>query len=144
VLLDACAAGGEEPPVSYVPYSPLSAGALTGKYAGRGGKPLPKRARFASFKGYSDSFKATKGPEAVEAYAKVARKHGLTPAQLALAHCNSRDFVASTIIGASTMPQLAENLMSFSIEWSAELEADVRAVYAAFPDPWRVQVAGGG
>ena len=56
------------------------------------------------------------GPAAVDAYVAVARKHGLTPAQLALAHCNSRDFVTSTIIGSTTMPQLAENLAAFRFE----------------------------
>ena len=84
------------------------------------------------------------GPAAVDAYVAVARKHGLTPAQLALAHCNSRDFVTSTIIGATTMPQLAENLAAFRYEWTQELEDDVRSVYAQYPNPWRVQVAGGG
>ncbi len=44
--------------------------------------------------------------EAVEEYAKVAQQFGLTPTQLALAWCKSRWFVASTIIGATTMDQL--------------------------------------
>lgn len=132
----------EEEACSYIPYSPLSAGVLSGKYATRA--KTPKRSRLTQFKGYQASFRATMGPAAVDAYCAVARKHGLTPSQLALAHCNSRDFVTSTIIGATTMTQLAENLAAFRYEWTQELENDVRAVYSAFPNPWRVQVAGGG
>ena len=96
------------------------------------------------FKGYKAEFLKTLGPDAVNGYCAVARKHRITPAQLAIAHCNSRAFVSSTIIGATTMNQLTENLSGFLLEWSQELEDDVRSVYAKYPDPWRVQVAGGG
>jgi len=48
--------------------------------------------------------------EAVAAYADVAKKHGLTPTQLALAWGHSRWFVASTIIGATTMEQLRDDI----------------------------------
>ncbi|KAL1511518.1 hypothetical protein AB1Y20_006326 [Prymnesium parvum] len=132
----------KEAPCSYIAYSPLAAGVLSGKYSARA-KPA-KRSRLKIFKSYEESFKATMGPAAVDAYMQVARKHGLTPSQLALAHCNSRDFVTSTIIGATTKTQLAENLAAFQYEWSQELEDDVHNVYMRFPDPWKVQVAGGG
>lgn len=142
------AAVEEGDPISYVAYSPLSAGVLTGKYAPQpvrpGGAPPPKRSRLRMFKGYRQEFSRTLGPAAVDAYVAVAKKHRITPAQLAIAHCNSRSFVSSTIIGATTMNQLTENLSSFLIEWTQELEDDVRSAYAAYPDPWRVQVAGGG
>lgn len=142
------AAVEEGDPISYVAYSPLSAGVLTGKYAPQpkrpGGAPPPKRSRLRMFKGYRKEFQRTLGPAAVDAYVAVAKKHRITPAQLAIAHCNSRSFVSSTIIGATTMNQLTENLSSFLIEWTQELEDDVRSAYASYPDPWRVQVAGGG
>ena len=67
------------------------------------------------------------GPAAVDAYCRVARKHGLTPSQLALAHCNSRDFVTSTIIGATTTQQLAENLAAFRYEWTQVLATPLHA-----------------
>ena len=137
-----------EPPISYVAYSPLSAGVLTGKYAPQpkrpGGSNAPKRSRLKLFKGYQKEFLKTQGPTAVDAYIAVAKKHRITPAQLAIAHCNSRAFVSSTIVGSTTMNQLTENLSSFLLEWTQELEDDVRSVYAAYPDPWRVQVIGGG
>jgi len=132
----------QEERVSYVAYSPLSAGVLSGKYATRA--KTPKRSRLSLFKGYANSFKETDGPAAVDEYVLVARKHGMTPSQLAIAHCNSRDFVTSTIIGATSLPQLAENIAAFNVQWTQELENDVRMIYSKFPNPWRVQVPGGG
>lgn len=73
--------------------------------------------------------------EAVGQYAAVAAKHGLTPAQLAIAFCRSRRFVASTIIGATTMEQLKENIEAFAYELSEECLADVEAVYKRYRDP---------
>lgn len=146
-VLTAAVEEGDDP-ISYMAYSPLSAGVLTGKYAPQparpGGAPPPKRSRLRMFKGYREEFQRTDGPAAVDVYVAVAKKHRITPAQLAIAHCNSRAFVSSTIIGATTMNQLTENLSSFLIEWTQELEDDVRSAYAAYPDPWRVQVEGGG
>jgi len=127
---------------SYIPYSPLSAGVLTGKYAK--GRKVPRRSRLSLFKGYSTAFQKTDGPKAVDAYCALARKHGMTPSQLAIAHCNSRSFVGSTIIGATSITQLAENLVAFGLEWDAELEAAVSEIYARYPNPWNVQVPGGG
>ena len=51
--------------------------------------------------------------QAVSEYAAVATKHGLTPSELALAWCHSRWFVASTIIGATSLSQLKENIGAF-------------------------------
>ncbi|KAL3914330.1 MAG: hypothetical protein SGPRY_007664 [Prymnesium sp.] len=126
----------KEPPTSYIPYSPLAAGVLTGKYMSTSKDSGPSRLK--QFPSYAESFLVTNGPAAVEAYARVAKRHGLTPAQLALAHCNSRDFVTSTVIGATSRQQLTENLSAFQVEWTQELEDDVRDVYAQHPDPWRV------
>jgi len=72
---------------------------------------------------------------AVAEYAQVAKKHGLSASQLALAWCRSRWFVASTIIGATTMEQLRENIDAFDAPLSAEAEADVAAIYKRFRDP---------
>ena len=103
-------ADDDAPRMGYLPYSPLSGGVLSGKYATPFNKPnvVKKRSRLRLVKGYEESFLASRGPKAVEAYIQVARKHGLTPTQLAIAMCNSRDFVTSTIVGATTSTQLAE------------------------------------
>ncbi len=52
-------------------------------------------------------------PEALDAarrYNALARDHGLTPTQLALAFCYTKWQVASTIIGVTTLAQLDEDL----------------------------------
>lgn len=144
-LADGDAGGGakaEDGPIGYIPYSPLSGGVLSGKYATR--KRQPKRSRLSLMKGYEESFRASSGPKAVDLYVQVARKHGVTPTQLAIALCNSRSFVTSTIVGATTMPQLAEDLQGFAVEWTQDMEDDINAVFGMFPNPWRVQQAGMG
>ena len=80
---------------------------------------------------------AAKPQEAVAEYVKVAEKHGLSPAQLALAFVRDRWFVTSSIIGATTMEQLKENLATYALPrpLSAEVMADVTAVFNQFKDP---------
>ena len=140
----------EEHSMSYLPYSPLSGGVLSGKYSASrvkrssSGGALKKRSRLGLVRGYEDSFVKSKGPAAVEMYIKVAAKFGVTPTQLAIALCASREFATSTIIGATSPTQLAEDLQGFRIEWTQEMEDEVMSVYKQIPDPWRVQVAGMG
>lgn len=139
-------AGGRSE-ISYLAYSPLSAGVLSGKYAlaeaaTKAAGKTKKRSRLGLIKGYAEGFTQTQAPSAVSAYVRCARKHGITPAQLAIAHCNSRGFVTSTIVGATSMTQLAENLQGFSVRWTQEMEDDVLEIFRKYPDPWRVQVAG--
>ena len=98
----------------------------------------------ALFGGYMERYLGSQGPEAVEAYCALASEHGISPAALAIAFCESRPFVTSTIIGATTMPQLDDTLSGFGIEWLESLEEGVDRVLAAYPDPWRVLVRDGG
>jgi aryl-alcohol dehydrogenase-like predicted oxidoreductase len=72
---------------------------------------------------------------ACEEYVQIAAKHGLTPTQLALAWCRSRWFVTSTIIGATSMEQLRENLGAFGLSLSQEAIDDINAVYRRMRDP---------
>lgn len=118
--------------VSLLAYSPLAGGVLSGKYL----QPHPPaEARLNLFPGYMERYNKSQARTATEEYVKVAQKHGLTPTQLALAWCRSRWFVASSIIGATSMPQLKENLEAFSISLSQEAIDDVNAVYKRFRDP---------
>lgn len=66
---------------------------------------------------------------------QIARKYGMTPSQLALAWCRSRWFVASTIIGATSVGQLAENLKAFELTLTKECLDDIAAVYKRYRDP---------
>jgi aryl-alcohol dehydrogenase-like predicted oxidoreductase len=73
--------------------------------------------------------------EAVKAYVEIAHKHNLSPAQLALAFVRSRWFVTSTIIGATTMEQLKENLSSLEVKLDKNILSEIDAVYARYPNP---------
>lgn len=118
--------------VGLLAYSPLAGGGLTGKY--NVGQVDPK-ARFNLFAGYMERYTTSTVKAAVGDYMEVASKHGLTPTQLALAWCRSRWCVASSIIGATSMKQLKENLEAFDKDISQECLDAVNAVYKKFRDP---------
>lgn len=128
--------------VGYLPYSPLSAGVLTGKYDAL--KAPPVASRLALFDGYYERYMKTCAPECVDCYRSAAAVHDLSPAALAIAFCDSRPFVTSTIIGATSTEQLEANLQGFGVDWTDELEAEVQRVHMFYPDPWRMTVRDGG
>ena len=98
-------------------YSPLAFGALSGKYLGG---VRPAKARMTLFPVFSRYF-TDKGVAATEAYVSLARDHGLDPSQMALAFVNSRAFVTSNIIGATTVDQLKINIDSADLHLSEEV-----------------------
>jgi aryl-alcohol dehydrogenase-like predicted oxidoreductase len=124
--------------VGLLAYSPLAGGALSGKYiqgnTTAGGEDISK-SRFNLFQGYMQRYTKSLAREATEKYVEVAKKHNLTPTQLALGWCRSRWFVASTIIGATTMKQLKENVEAFDVVLDADVLADIDAVYRRYRDP---------
>ena len=73
--------------------------------------------------------------EATKKYVDLAHKHGLSPTQMALAFVNTRPFVASNIIGATTMEQLKENIASIDIELSTDIIDDINDIHEIIPDP---------
>lgn len=108
--------------VAYLPWSPLAGGALTGKYLG-GARPEGSRWNLVQRNGL---FRDT--PEsntAIRAFGELAAAHQLSAAQLALAWVDQVDGVTSTIIGATSTTQLAENLAAFELTLSHELLAGV-------------------
>jgi aryl-alcohol dehydrogenase-like predicted oxidoreductase len=117
--------------VGLLAYSPLGFGVLTGKHLN--GKA--ENSRMALFPGFGQRYDKTNMTEAVKAYVEIAHKHNLTPAQLALAFVRSRWFVTSTIIGATTMEQLKENLSSLEVKLDKNILSEIDAVYARYPNP---------
>ena len=87
--------------VSYLPYSPLSAGVLSGKYDGV--TSPPKGSRLALFDNYFEKYSQTCAPECVDCYKGIALARDISPAALAIAFCDSRAFVTSTVIGATSI-----------------------------------------
>ena len=124
--------------VSLLAYSPLGFGLLTGKYdhSGTQGPDAPQGARISS---YESVRKQRWGrPEALDAarrYNALARAHGLTPTQLALAFCYTKWQVASTIIGVTSVAQLDEDLYVWGQQLSAEVLSEIDRIRWETRDP---------
>ena len=112
-------------------YYPLAAGALSGKY--RNGQ-MPKNARLTLFKGWERMINPL-AMKAYEDYHKLAKEINISMVQLAQAFVNSRPFVTSNIIGATTMEQLKENIGSINIELSEETLNRINAIHNNNPNP---------
>lgn len=124
--------------VSLLAYSPLGFGLLTGKYDDSGflGAQAPAEGRITKFE--SVRKQRWGRPEALEAarrYNALARDHGLTPTQMALAFCYTRWSVASTIIGVTSVEQFDEDLAAWGTTLSPELLQAIDAVRKEFRDP---------
>jgi len=65
----------------------------------------------------------------------IAKRHGLDPAQMALAFVRRQPFVASTLLGATTMEQLKTNIESFNLNLSEEVLAEIVAVHQVYTYP---------
>ena len=112
-------------------YYPLAAGALSGKY--RNGQ-MPKNARLTLFKGWERMINPL-AMKAYEDYHKLAEEINISMVQLAQAFVNSRPFVTSNIIGATTMEQLKENIGSINIELSEETLDRINEIHNNNPNP---------
>jgi aryl-alcohol dehydrogenase (NADP+) len=118
--------------VPLLAYSPLAFGHLTGKYLGGA---QPAGARLTRFPPFGQRYAKVNVPEAVAAYAEVARQAGITPATLALAFVRSRWFTASTIIGATSLAQLQENLDSAGVTLSGDTLDAIEQIHNRYPHP---------
>jgi aryl-alcohol dehydrogenase-like predicted oxidoreductase len=117
--------------VGLLAYSPLGFGVLTGKYL-HGASP--EGARLTLFPEYTRYSNAA-AHSATEKYVALARAHGLEPAQMALAYVNSRPFLTSTIIGATTMAQLQCNIDSIDVILQEEVMTAIEAIHGDYPNP---------
>lgn len=116
--------------VGLLAYSPLAAGMLTGKYQNGA---LPPGSRKDYQKGF---WRHNEHSEAATAeYLDLAKRHGLDPAQMAIAFCRSRPFMTSTIIGATSTEQLKIALGAKDLVLSPQVLADIDAVYRRHPRP---------
>lgn len=120
--------------VSLLAYSPLGFGLLTGKYDNTG--LVGEHGRLAIF----ESMRKQRWgrPEALataKRYNALAREHGLTPSQLALAFCYRNWRVASTIIGVTTVAQLDECLDAWGTTLTPELLAAIDKIRWESRDP---------
>ncbi len=113
-------------------YSPLAAGYLTGKYRNN---QIPKNSRMDLFYDNYPRYHNERTYKAVDEYYKIAKKYRLSLTQLSQAFVNSRDFVTSNIIGATTMKQLKENIESINISLNKEIIAEINLIHESIPNP---------
>lgn len=113
-------------------YSPLAMGLLTGKYDD--GAP-PAAARLAKFPQFGERYQRPRARAAAAEYSRLAERHGLTPTALALAFVRGRPFVASTILGATSIAQLDALAASFALRLTAEVLAEIEEIHARFTSP---------
>lgn len=117
--------------VGLLAYSPLAFGYLTGKFR-HGARPAHARVTlFSRFSRYSNP----QSEWATEQYAQLAEKHGLSLTQLALAFIKQQFFVTSTIIGATNLAQLKENIDAFEINLSEDILQGIEAIHRQQPNP---------
>ena len=117
--------------VSLLAYSPLGQGYLSGKYEGGALPPGSRKTLYNRLGRYEMG----NGPQAISTYVALARKHGLDPAQMAIAFDVSRPFATSTIIGATTMAQLKTDIAAANIRLGEDVLADIERTHLAFPNP---------
>ncbi|GAL87923.1 NADP(H)-dependent aldo-keto reductase [Jejuia pallidilutea] len=117
--------------IGLLAYSPMAFGVLSGKYIKQQADDNARLKLFPRFSRYS-SEQAT---EAAKQYLKIAENNNITLAQMALAFVNQRPFVTSTIIGATNLQQLKENIESIDLELSDAVLEQINEVHNTIPNP---------
>ncbi|HAS6085716.1 TPA: NADP(H)-dependent aldo-keto reductase [Vibrio vulnificus] len=117
--------------VQLLAYSPMAFGTLSGKYLDGA---RPKGARCTLFERFQRYF-TPQGLEATKAYVSLARDYGLDPVQMALAFVNQRPFVASNIIGATTLDQLKANIESLNVKLEDEVLNKIQQIGTTYSNP---------
>lgn len=117
--------------VSLLAYSPLAQGYLTGKYLDGARPPGTRTTLFGRGQRYENST----AEAAIRKYLALAKEFGLDPAQMALAFVNSRPFLTSNIIGATSMEQLKTDIASIDVTITPELEERINAIHVEHCNP---------
>lgn len=117
--------------IGLLAYSPLGFGVLSGKYVRGAAAPSSRLHLFRQYARYSGET----AQAATLEYLRIADEFGFSPAQMALAFVNTRPFVASNIIGATTIEQLRENIGSVMVELGPDVIKAIESVHQRMPDP---------
>jgi aryl-alcohol dehydrogenase-like predicted oxidoreductase len=117
--------------IGLLAYSPLGFGQLTGKYINK----TEDNTRLGLYGDWFTRYNNENCLNAVKEYLKIANKYNISLTHLALAFVNTRPFVASNIIGATTMEQLKENIASIDIDLSEDILEEINEVHLNQPNP---------
>ena len=117
--------------VELLAYSSLAFGTLSGKYL-NGAQPAGARnTLFSRFTRYSGE----QSQQAIAEYVALAHQHQIDPSQMALAYVRQQPFVASTLLGATTLEQLQTNIDSFNLTLNAEILEGIEAIHRRYTYP---------
>ncbi|MFD2551243.1 aldo/keto reductase [Bizionia sediminis] len=117
--------------IGLLAYSPMAFGVLSGKYVKNQAADNARLKLFPRFARYSGK----QATEATKHYLKIAEKHQVSLAQMALAFVATRPFVTSSIIGATNMTQLKENVASINMEVTPSMLEAINEIHEMFPNP---------
>lgn len=117
--------------VGLLAYSPLAFGWLTGKYLAN---PNAK-GRITLFPGFGQRYGKPNVPAATKEYVRIAREAGINPATLALAFARTRWFTSSVLVGATSLPQLQENLDTAKTVLSHDVLEKIEVAHKFYPNP---------
>jgi aryl-alcohol dehydrogenase-like predicted oxidoreductase len=95
----------------------------------------PPKSRFTLFDGIGVRFRKPIVHEAVAAYAALAQRRGLSLVQLALGYVRSRRYLGASIIGATSMAQIEEDIAAAQFELDTEALAEIATIQVRFPNP---------
>ena len=126
-----CAEVAHRERVGLLAYSPLGFGTLSGKYLNNA---KPENARLTLFESYTRYVKPN-AIKATEAYVKLASDYSMDPVQMALAYVNTRSFLTSTIIGATSMKQLEADINSIDVKLTEDLLKGIEEIHLRYPNP---------
>ncbi|MDP3120813.1 MAG: aldo/keto reductase [Sulfuricurvum sp.] len=123
-----------EEKISLLPYSPLGGGVLSGKY----NQAISSQGRFSDYINSNNKrqrlmaarFLNDKTLASTQEYLRIASVYGLDPVTMAIAWSKQFDFVASTIIGATTPEQLDASLAAMNVTLNDEILKELDAVHA--------------
>ncbi len=128
-MMESCALSN----VSYLAWSPMTRGVLSGKY--RNGN-VPENSRRA-IEDPQRLFRDTEATNnAVDAYYDLAQRHDIPLAELALAWVYQLESVTSTIIGATSLEQLKQNIEAYNLKLSPEILDEINSLLRQHPAPF--------
>jgi aryl-alcohol dehydrogenase-like predicted oxidoreductase len=117
--------------VGLLAYSPMAFGVLSGKFLTGEEHPNARINLFPQFSRYNSE----NTREASKKYSEIAKDFGLTLTELSLAFIEHQSFVTSTIIGATNLKQLEENINTIAISLSEEILQEIENIQNLIPNP---------
>jgi aryl-alcohol dehydrogenase-like predicted oxidoreductase len=117
--------------IGLLAYSPMAFGVLSGKFLNGATPPNSRISLFPQFVRYNSE----NTREAARKYNEIALDFGLTLTELSLAFINHQSFVSSTIIGATTLIQLKENINTIGVSLNENIISEIDKIQSILPNP---------